>query len=164
VVVIACAAVVVSLVADRIYRESFGRDNYSRIEDGLYLGGQVEEPPSGTQAVLNVGETEDRYRVAHHRWSPIRDAAPAPSIDWLWQQVDFIDEQRRAGRQVYVHCRAGVSRSALVTAAYLMYRDGCGRDDALAALRDKRPRVHPNPAFMPLLLEWEDVVKKSKKP
>jgi protein-tyrosine phosphatase len=163
VVVIACAAIVASVLADRYYREHFPKNNFSLIEDGLYLGGSVSEPPAGTQAVLNVGESEDPYRVAYHEWHPIPDAAPAPSLDWLRQRVEFIDQQRRAGRQVYVHCRAGVSRSGMVLAAYLMYRDGSSRDEALAVLREKRPRVRPNPAFMPLLLEWEESLKRSKK-
>jgi protein-tyrosine phosphatase len=48
----------------------------------------------------------------------------------------------------------------MVTAAYLMLRDHCSRDEALAALRAQRPLVQPNPAFMKLLLEWEGVVKR----
>ena len=39
----------------------------SRIEDGLYLGGHVSEPPRGATAVLNLCEVEDPYRAAAHR-------------------------------------------------------------------------------------------------
>jgi hypothetical protein len=134
--------------------------NYSLIEDGLYLGGSVTEPPPGTRAVLNVGESEDSYRAEVHRWQPIRDAAPAPSIDWLRQQVEFVDQQRRAGLPAYVHCQAGISRGGMVVTAYLMARDGLTRDQALALIRTRRPMVRPNPAFMNLLLEWQEVVKK----
>jgi hypothetical protein len=133
--------------------------NYSLIEDGLYLGGSVAEPPSGTRAVLNVCESEDRYKAEVHRWQPIPDAAPAPSIDWLRQQVAFVDQQRRAGLPVYVHCHAGISRGGMVVTAYLMARDGMTRDQALALIR-KRRLIRPNPAFMELLLEWQEVVKK----
>jgi hypothetical protein len=162
---VAIAAVfVIHIVADRVeqhsLQESYPTTNYSCIEDGLFLGGIVAEPPPGTRAVLNVCETKDPYRVEAHCWNPIADAAPAPSIDWVRRQVEFIDEQRRAGRLVFVHCRAGVSRSVMVIAAYLMWRDGCSRDDALHAIRAKRPTIGPNPAFMHLLLEWEQAVKK----
>src|SRR5271166_329684 len=103
VVAITCAALIASFVADRFSRdERFPRTNYSCIEDGLYLGGILEEPPPGTQTVLNICETKDPYSAEFHRWDPIPDAAPAPNIDWLRQQVEFVDEQRRAGRQVYV--------------------------------------------------------------
>lgn len=47
------------------------------------------------------------------------------------------------GRSVLVHCRAEVSRSAMVTAAYLMARDGLSRHDALTRLGAKRSRVGP---------------------
>jgi protein-tyrosine phosphatase len=137
--------------------------NYTRIEDGLYVGGFVEAPPAGTRAVLNLCQFDDSYRdrVEEYRWRPIADAAPAPSIDWLRQQVEFIDDQRRAGRPVFVHCFAGVSRSALVTAAYLMRRNGWSRDRALQFVQSRREVIRPIPAFMQLLLEWEAVVRKS---
>ena len=137
--------------------ETYPESNYSRIEDGLYLGGMLPAPPPGTAAVLNVCETEDPYRLRHHKWSPIRDIPPAPSLDWLREQVAFVEDQRREGRTVYVHCRAGVSRSALVVVAYLMRRDGLSRDDTLARVRTRRVRAGPNPAFLALLNEWEKV-------
>jgi hypothetical protein len=35
--------------------------------------------------------------------------------------VHFIDDERKAGRTVYVHCFAGMNRSGMVVTAYLMY-------------------------------------------
>ena len=140
-------------VAKRLQR---AEKNYTRIEDGLYLGGLVSEPPPGTRAVLNVCGIEDRYQAEVHSWAPIPDAAPAPSLDWLREQVAFIDTQRRTGRQVFVHCHAGISRSALVTAAYLMARNHWTRTEALEHIRTQRPVINPNPSFMRLLLEWEE--------
>jgi hypothetical protein len=149
------AAFVVVAVYVAVARPTWKPPNYSRIEEGFYLGGRVAAPPPGTRAVLNLCETEDCYRAEVHRWNPIRDAPPAPGVDWLRQQVEFIDRQRRAGRPVFVHCKAGVSRAGLVTAAYLMWQKGWSRDEALRFVRSRRSRVRPNPAFMALLLEWE---------
>src|SRR5262245_1733721 len=134
-------------------------ENYSLIEDGLYMGGLVDEPPAGTQAVLNVCRTDDSYRPAAYLWKPIRDAAPAPSIAWLHEAVEFVDTQRRAGRTTYVHCRVGMSRSGMVVIAHLMSRHGWTRDEALKFVRSKRPVTNPNPAFMKLLSEWEQTLK-----
>ncbi|MCE9564991.1 MAG: dual specificity protein phosphatase family protein [Planctomycetes bacterium] len=136
--------------------------NYSRIDDGLYLGGYVQQPPPAARAVLNLCESEDPYQAEIHAWHPIRDAAPAPSLDWLRQQVAFIEAERAAGRVVYVHCHAGVSRGAMVTTAYLMARDRRSRDETLVFLRTRRPQVRPNPAFMELLLEWEKQLKSER--
>ena len=163
--VVGPAAIVLGLYliaaqADRRAREEYyPKTNYSRIEDGLYLGGILSEPPGGTRAVLNVCETKDPYQVEVHRWEPIPDLGPAPGLDWLRSQVKFIDDQRKAGRPVYVHCRAGVNRSPTVVVAYLMWRDGLTRDEALAIVRRKRPRVGPFPAYMGYLSEWEKALK-----
>ncbi len=131
------------------------RPNYSRIEDGLYLGGSVAAPPPGTRAVLNLCRVEDCYQAEVHRWQPIHDGEPAPNLDWLRQQVEFIDSQRQTGLPVYVHCKAGISRAGLVTMAYLMWRNNWSRDRALHFVRSRRSKVRPNSAFMELLLEWE---------
>ena len=133
--------------------------NYTLIEDGLYLGGSVPQPPAGTTAVLNLCETADTYEAPTHHFEPIVDAAPAPSLDWLRRQVAFVKEHRMAGDITFVHCRNGISRSAMVVAAYLMADRGWGRDVALAFLRSKRPGVRPNPAFLALLAEWEQALK-----
>ncbi len=132
--------------------------NYSQVEDGLYMGGSVKEPPPGTRAVLNLCEIEDPYHFEGDPWPKIPDAAPAPSIDWLRTQVAFVDSKRRAGVPTYVHCAGGVSRAGMVTTAYLMFKNHWTRDDALAYLRTKRPIVNPNPAFMELLKQYEDEI------
>ncbi|MEZ6141778.1 MAG: dual specificity protein phosphatase [Zavarzinella sp.] len=132
--------------------------NYSQIEDGLWLGGYVAEPPENTEAVLNLCEVPDQYQVKAHQWEPIRDAAPAPTLEWLRGQVQFIKNQRAAKRTVYVHCMNGVSRSGMVVVAYLMARNQWSRDQAIAQVRTKRPGLRPNPAFLQLLLEWEQAI------
>ena len=132
-------------------------ENYSRIEDGLYMGGLVQKPPRRAKAVLNLCEIEDPYRCEVHWWEPIPDREPAPDLDWLRRMVEFVDAQRHAGRTVYVHCVAGISRSGMVVVAYLMFRNKWTRDEALAFVRTKRDVVRPNPAFMDRLSEWEKV-------
>jgi hypothetical protein len=134
--------------------------NYDRIEEGLWLGGYVPEPPPGTRAVLNLCETKDTYHVESHRWDPIRDAEPAPSLDWLREQVAFIEAERAAGHTVYVHCRNGVSRSGMMVVAYLMAREGWTRDQAMAFVRERRQGLRPNPAFRDLLLQWQHALAK----
>lgn len=140
--------------AHQLARQNDG-DAYSQIEEGLYQGRQVHEPPPGTAAVLNLCDRPDPYACDVHRWVPIPDAAPAPSLEWLRQQVAFLDEQHAAGKTVYVHCAAGVSRSGMVVVAYEMKKHGWSRDEALRFVRTRRPVTNPNPAFCELLLEWE---------
>jgi predicted protein tyrosine phosphatase len=129
--------------------------NITLIEPGFYMGGCRALVPSGVRAVLNLSMNADTNSAEVSRWEPIEDGEPVPTVAWLRSQVEFIDQQRKVGRAVFVHCDAGVSRSGLVSAAYFMWRDHLKREDALAFLRRRRPEVKPNPAFMNLLAEWE---------
>jgi hypothetical protein len=138
--------------------------SYHEIDEGLWLGGRVAAPPPGVQAVLNVSRDADAYQAPIHRWEPIPDGPPPPSLDWLRRQVDFVAAQRRAGRPVYVHCRAGVSRSGMVVVAYEMAEHGWTFEQALAHVRSRRSIVGPNRAFYPLLREWEKVVQTEARP
>ena len=126
------------------------------------MGGAVQKPPPGTQAVLNLCQDKDTYQCDVHAWDPIPDRPPAPRLDWLRKQVDFVAAQRKAGRTVFVHCRAGISRSGMVVAAYLMAEHNWTRDEALKYLRSKRSISQPNPAFLDLLLQWERALKEKK--
>jgi hypothetical protein len=137
---------------DYWYREE---ENYTEIEPGLYLGGFVLEPPPGCKAVISLYELGDPFEAEVHIREPIRDSAPAPSLAWLRRMVEAIDQQRSAGRTTFVHCSHGVSRSAMLVAAFLMYKHRWSRDQALEFLHSKRPQTRPNPAFMQLLLDWE---------
>jgi hypothetical protein len=156
-------AAILAVITARLSMDWWSREppNWSRIEDGLYLGGAEPKPPSGTQAVLNLCEREDDYRTESDRWQPIHDSAPAPSLEWLREQVEFIETERSAGKNVYVHCAAGISRGGMVVTAYYMAHNGWSRDEALEFVRERRPQVRPNAAFMQLLLEWEKSVKHS---
>jgi hypothetical protein len=158
---IGCVAVWLLLLGvEWLYREG---PNYSRIEDGLYMGGWVKQPPPSTSAVLNLDETADPYRCETHLWEPIPDAE-APDIDCLRRMVEFVDTARRQGKKTFVHCRNGVSRSGMVITAYEMFKNDWTRDEALAILRSRRPQVRPNPAFMQRLAEWERVRRENRAP
>jgi len=57
---------------------------------------------------------------------------------------------------VFVHCQAGVSRSATVVIAYLMKHTLMTMTDAYKYVRGRRPVVSPNLNFMGQLLEFEE--------
>ena len=138
---------------------SYEEEPFSRIEDGLYLGTAVPQPPPGTRAVVNLCGYKDPYPVDAALWEPILEGGDDPTVEWLRRVVEFIAAQRRAGLTTYVHCRAGMNRSGMVMTAYLMRERHWGRDRALAFVQSKRPQVLPNPALMRLLAEWEQVLK-----
>jgi predicted protein tyrosine phosphatase len=53
---------------------------------------------------------------------------------------------------VFIHCAAGISRSATVACAFLMRRKRIALSDALAQLRTARPCVSPNDGTLALAL------------
>ncbi len=61
--------------------------------------------------------------------------------------IQFIDHARKF-TNVYVHCHAGVSRSAAVVCAYLMKKYGWNLQQTLEFVIAKRVVVKPNPGFM----------------
>ncbi|ROV97974.1 hypothetical protein VMCG_07061 [Cytospora schulzeri] len=67
------------------------------------------------------------------------------------------NEENPKGGRVLVHCTQGVSRSATIVAAYLMWRKRETAAKVLAFMKSKRPRVHPNYGFLDQLVVWEDV-------
>ena len=136
--------------------------NYTRIEEGLYLGGWTEKPPEGVTAVLNVSTEKDVYQTKHYLWKGIKDGKDGATIAFLKETVAFVDEQRNAGRPTFVHCRQGVSRGPLVVTAYLMYSKKWSRDKALAFIREQRPVIRPNDSFMELLLVWQRTLEKEQ--
>src|SRR5687767_5025249 len=87
---------------------------YTRIEDGLFVGSAVERPPPGTDVVVNLCGREDGYSVDFTLDRPLLEGGKEPDTEWLAEVVRFIDEHRRAGRTVYVHCTAGMNRSGMV--------------------------------------------------
>jgi len=65
---------------------------------------------------------------------PVRDGG-APAVGRLATAVDWIDEALATpGAAVYVHCRAGLERTAAVLVAWRARRDGSTPEAALAAL------------------------------
>jgi atypical dual specificity phosphatase len=69
---------------------------------------------------------------------PMKDHEP-PSVDSLRTAVTFLLEQKAAGRPAAVHCLAGEGRTGCVLAAFLIRTEGLGADQAIAAIRAKKP-------------------------
>lgn len=81
-----------------------------------------------------------------------------PSEDMLsvfYDVFDFIEDARARGGKVYVHCSQGVSRSAALVIAYLMWKTGRNYEEVFQSVKDVRGVVNPNIGFICQLLQWQ---------
>ena len=60
------------------------------------------------------------------------------------------------GERVYVHCRAGMQRSAVVAAAIVALREALEPGEALERVRERNPRANPLSHQRRDLLRWWD--------
>ncbi len=85
---------------------------------------------------------------------PVEDMT-APTPEDLDAAVAFIDEALEdPNARVYVHCRAGVQRTACVLVAWWARRHGVDYDAALHALVEKRRALWPMQAQERVAREW----------
>jgi len=85
----------------------------------------------------------------------ILDDSTADLGHHLERVCGFIDSSLRSGRNLLVHCHQGISRSASITIAYLIYNHGMSFETAFAVVKRKRACIKPNSGFMKVLQEWD---------
>ena len=130
----------------------------------LWLGGQFSARDldtllkRGTTHVLTCngrrpfffpGTVQPRVKVID--W----DDEAQQELDELRGALDFIKDALLNSGVVLIHCTAGRSRSAAVVLAFFIECLDMNYDEALAALKLKRPWVDPNPGFVRQLREFE---------
>ncbi|OPJ82869.1 phosphatidylglycerophosphatase and protein-tyrosine phosphatase 1 isoform X1 [Patagioenas fasciata] len=69
------------------------------------------------------------------------DLTGVPTLENLHEGVEFILKHRACGNSVYVHCKAGRSRSATMVAAYLIQLHHWSPQEAIDAIAKIRPHI-----------------------
>jgi atypical dual specificity phosphatase len=69
------------------------------------------------------------------------DIFHAPTPDKLKRGIDFIKQFEGTGDSVYVHCKAGRTRSATLVACYLMQKHGWDPKTAVDFMKSKRHHI-----------------------
>ena len=121
---------------------------------GLWLGGVFAPVPDRAAVVVTLDETapplgrsgviEVRAPFLDSRWQPV-DRAP------LQTAVEVAADNLDAG--VYIRCRHGLNRSALV-AALALRAHGWWAETVVTVVRDVRPGALNNPYFAALVHAW----------
>lgn len=141
-------------------------ENCNEIITNLYLGGlaaalqrQVLIDEGIRAVVCCVRELDfpssDFHEGLEYYRVDVEDMSREP-IELFWPEAaEFIHSFISQGERVFVHCRAGVSRSASTVIAYLVSYQGFSLYDAFTQARSRRAVVTPNMGFMERLCEFE---------
>lgn len=122
---------------------------WTEITPQVWLGALLTEEEAraavgkGVTAVLDLTvefSEAEAFREVRYLSLPVLDLT-APSAGQLEEAVAFIEQESQQGI-VYVHCKAGYSRSAAAVAAWLLAtRRAANPEDAFEQLRRLRPSI-----------------------
>ncbi|XP_048137750.1 dual specificity protein phosphatase 1 isoform X2 [Rhodamnia argentea] len=133
-----------------------------QIEEGLFLGSNRGASNKDGLKSLNVTHILTVANLAPafpndfvYKEINVKDSEDTHIQQHFEECISFIDEARRQGGSILVHCYKGVSRSVTVVAAYLMKRRGMRLSQALEHIKTRRPQAAPNSGFMVQLQEFE---------
>lgn len=134
----------------------------SEISEGLYLCGaraiNIDKLRDlGITTIFNVTIELPSLLIDKTEYVKISiEDSPSANLSQYFDKVaDKIDEVRRRGGKVLVHCVAGVSRSASLCIAYLMKHKNMQLRRAYLHVKARRPIIRPNPGFFRQLVEFE---------
>lgn len=137
----------------------------SDTEGQLFIGGlKVIDRPDvldehGITHVLSVLEYDHCDYDEYTKYQRLRLAAedhPSQNLVQHFEKANaFIDQALAVRGRVLVHCAMGISRSAAVVCAYLMYRYKIPFLKALGQLQEARPSCAPNTGFIQQLEVFE---------
>lgn len=156
---LARAAFYPSLFYTYVTTQVTARKWYSRIDDTVVLGALpvrsvakklVEE--EGIKGVISVTEEYETKSMTptEQEWKemgvvqlkvPTIDFTGTPSQDKIGTAVDFMLQHRERRESVYVHCKAGRTRSSTIVACYLVKVNQWTPEEAVDFIKSRRHQV-----------------------
>ena len=140
--------------------------SYNQITDKIYLGNEDTARDKKILKELNISNIlicaegcekffpeEFEYKILY-----LDDAVDEDLLSWLKEGFEFIDSSKN---KIYIHCVMGISRSAAVVIAYLMYKDHKSYEDAYNEVYTKRKVISPNSGFQEQLKKFETILKEN---
>ncbi len=116
---------------------------------GGYLAASDPKMMAPFDVIVSMIDAKETPRLpkVEYKIVPTQDV---PSFDMTAAAADaaiFVRRRAAEGKKVFVHCHAGISRSATVVLIYMM-SEGARLPAALKYLKSRRPQVQPNVGFM----------------
>jgi len=107
--------------------------------------------------ILNVTTEIDNFFPDTFQYMniPVRDNEETDLLRYFNESNRFINAAKDEGKNVLVHCKMGISRSATIVTAYVMKTSEWGLRRSMEHVKKKRNCVKPNPNFMKQLEVYE---------
>ncbi|XP_043827184.1 phosphatidylglycerophosphatase and protein-tyrosine phosphatase 1 [Dromiciops gliroides] len=160
-----------TLVRDKVSGPGH-REWYHRIDKTVLLGALplrsltrrlVEE--ENVRAVITMNEEyETRFLCnTYEEWKTVGveqlrlstvDMTGVPTLENLKKGVQFTLKYKELEKSVYIHCKAGRSRSATMVAAYLIQAYNWSPEEAVKAIAKIRSHIHIRPRQVEILKEF----------
>ena len=136
----------------------------SHILPYLYLGSIKDAKDRRYNYIVNV--SDQSYTKPY---TPVitllSDDIPTYKISKYFSAFNDLMNGFEARRETcLVHCIQGISRSATIVAAYLMYKYNMTPSEAISYIRQKREIVNPNPGFMRQLTNYHAKLRRASSP
>jgi hypothetical protein len=93
-----------------------------------------------------------RFGPTAHLYIPLDDAPDEDISRYFETAYRFIRQHQDRNVPVFIHCMAGMSRSATLAAYFLMRKYNMSAMEALVRLKEARPIVRPNDGFIKQLI------------
>lgn len=130
-----------------------------QITEKIYLGNEDAQRDKeklkklGITHILVVGSGLEIFHPTEFEYKQFEvNDFPSENISKYFQEAfDFIEKSEK----VFVHCAAGVSRSATIVISYIMKKRKLDHESALAFVVSKRPVIYPNSGFIKQLSEYK---------
>ncbi|CAL8129737.1 unnamed protein product [Orchesella dallaii] len=136
------------------------------IVDHLYLGTewnashQQELSEKEISCILNVTAEIDNFFPDMFRYMniPVIDNEETDLLRYFNDSYRFISQALKEEKNVLVHCKMGISRSATIVIAYVMKTRNWDLPRSLEHVKKRRTCVKPNPHFMKQLEVYEGIL------
>lgn len=110
-----------------------------------------------TRFLCNSSKEWKNLGVEQLRLSTV-DMTGVPTLANLQKGVQFALKYQSQGQSVYVHCKAGRSRSATMVAAYLIQMYNWTPEEAVRAITKIRSHIYIRPGQLEVLKEFHKVI------
>ena len=133
------------------------------IKDFLYMGSDAVAQDKAllqshgiTHIVNCAADYSDCYFPSdfHYKKYYLKDNVQEDIECCFYDTMEFIQSAKSSSGRVFVHCVQGISRSATLCLAYLIFKKKLTHQAAFALLQKERPIANPNMIFNVQLIWW----------